>query len=166
MTRSTIDLKIVGDRLEIVRSAVVELQTLPHTTLAVFTSDRRNAWSSDSLLRRAIEALFDTARHVLAKAHGRGGLEYRDVARLAVEHGVISPEVADQFVKIAGFRNRLTHHYDAVTPEELFTVIQGHLGDITRLADQLEASAARLAAATGSPPDTLASESSTPIPRS
>lgn len=73
MTRSTIDLKIVSDRLEIVRSAVAELQTLPHATLAVFTGDRRNVWSSDSLSRRAIEALFDTARHVLAKAHGRGG---------------------------------------------------------------------------------------------
>jgi uncharacterized protein YutE (UPF0331/DUF86 family) len=166
MTRSAIDLKIVSDRLEIVRSAVGELQALPHSTLDVFRADRRNIWSSDSLLRRAIEALFDTARHVLAKAYGRGGLEYRDVARLAVEHGVISLDVADQFVRIAGFRNRLTHHYDAVTPEELFTVIQEHLGDITRVADQLEASAARLASATDSPPDTPASEPPMPIPRS
>jgi uncharacterized protein YutE (UPF0331/DUF86 family) len=166
MTRGTIDLKIVSDRLEMVRSAVVELQTLPHATLGVFTSDRRNVWSSDSLLRRAIEALFDTARHVLAKAHGRGGLEYRDVARLALDHGLISPDVADQFVRIAGFRNRLTHHYDAVTPEELFTVIQEHLGDITRLADQLGAAAARLAAPIDSPRDTPASGSPTPLPKS
>ena len=166
MTRSTIDLKIVSDRLEMVRSAVGELQALPHITLDVFTGDRRNVWSSDALLRRAIEALFDTARHVLAKAHGRGGLEYRDVARLAAEHGVITPDVADQFVRIAGFRNRQTHHYDAVTPEELFAIIQGHLGDIVRLADQLEASAARLAAATDSPPDTATSGPPTPIRRS
>ena len=48
MTRSAIDLKIVSDRLEIVRSAVVELQTLPHSALELFTSDRRNVWSSDA----------------------------------------------------------------------------------------------------------------------
>jgi len=82
---------------------------------------------------------------------GRGGLEYRDVARLAREHGLISPQIADQFVRIAGFRNRLTHHCDAVTPEELFAVIQQHLGDIDELADHFEAVAAGLAAA-GDPP--------------
>ena len=95
----------------------------------------------------------DTPRHLLAKAHGRGGLEYRDVARQAREHGLISPDIAaDQFVRIAGFRNRLTHHYDAVTPEELFAVIRQHLGDIDRLADELEAATARLAAPSGDPP--------------
>ena len=76
MTRGTIDLKIVNDRLEIVRSALAELRRLPHTSL----------------------------------------------------------------------------DYDAVTPEELFAVIQQHLGDIDRLADQLEAATARLAAAPGDPP--------------
>lgn len=146
MTPSPVDLKIVNDRLDIVRTALSELRGLPHTTLELFTSDRRNVWSADALLRRAIEALFDTARHLLAKGHGRGGLEYRDVARLAREHGVVSTEIADQFVKIAGFRNRLTHHYDAVTPDELFAVIQHYLGDIELLADQLREAAARLGA--------------------
>ena len=146
MTRGAIDLKIVNDRLEMVRSAIADLQRLPQASLDVFTGDRRNIWSADALLRRAIEALFDTSRHLLAKAHGRGGLEYRDVARLALEHGLISPEIADQFVRIAGFRNRLTHHYDSITPEELFAVLRQHLGDINALAVQLEAAAARLAA--------------------
>jgi hypothetical protein len=82
MTRSAIDLKIVSDRLEIIRSAVVELQALPHGTVEIFTSDRRNVWSSDALLRRAIEALFDTARHLLAKAHGRAATDSPPEARL------------------------------------------------------------------------------------
>ena len=151
MTPSAIDLKIVSDRLEIVRSALVELRGLPHDALDVFTGDRRNIWSADALLRRAIEALFDTARHLIAKAHGRGGLEYREVARLAREHELIPPGLTDQFVRIAGFRNRLTHHYDAVTPEELFFIIEQHLGDIDALASELEASAARLAAASEPP---------------
>jgi uncharacterized protein YutE (UPF0331/DUF86 family) len=157
MTRSAIDLKIISDRLEMVRSALAELRGLPQSSLEQFTADRRNIWSSDALLRRAIEALFDAAR----KAHGRGGLEYRDVARLALEHGLIPPEVADQFVRIAGFRNRLTHHYDVVTSAELFTVIQQHLGDLDRLAVHLEAAAARLASL-GDPPPTAPASSTLP----
>lgn len=152
MTRGAIDLKIVGERLDMVRSAVAELRQLPQASLEEFTGDRRNIWSADALLRRAMEALFDTARHLLAKAHGRGGLEYREVARLALERGLVTPEAGgEQFTRIAGYRNRLTHHYEAVTPGELFVILRQHLGDIERLADGLEAAAARLAAP-GNPP--------------
>ena len=110
MTPSPVDLKIVGDRLALVRQAVEESRALPATDLASFTADRRNIWAADALLRRAIEALFDTARHILANAHGHGGLEYREVARLALEKGLVPQgRLADRLVTIAGFRNRLTH---------------------------------------------------------
>ena len=145
MTPSAIDLKIVGDRLGIVEAAVRELRALPAADLATFTSDRRNIWAADALLRRAIEALFDTARHVLAKAHGRGGLEYREVARLASELGLVPPDLADPMMKIAGFRNRLAHYYDEVTPAELFAVVSSRLGELTSLVEALRRSAARVA---------------------
>lgn len=143
MTPSAIDLKIVGDRLEIVEAALRELRALPAADVATFTGDRRNIWAADALLRRAIEALFDTARHLLAKAHGRGGLEYREVARLAAELGLVPADLAESLMKIAGFRNRLAHYYDEVTPTELFAVVSGRLGDLAALADALRSSAAR-----------------------
>lgn len=143
MTEGAVDLKIVGERLDIVRSATAELRALPSGSLSEFLSDRRNIWAADALLRRAIEALFDATRQVLAKAHGRGGLEYREVARLAAEHGVVSAD--NPLVRIAGFRNRLAHHYDDVTPEELFDVVRGHLSELDQLAEEIRQSAARSA---------------------
>ncbi len=147
MTPGAIDLKIVADRLAIVDAAVRDLRALPATDLETFTSDRRNVWSADALLRRGIEALFDTARHLLAKAHGRGGLEYREVARLASDLGLVSPDLADAMVKIAGFRNRLAHYYDEVTPVELFGVISTRLGELEALTGALRSAAARIAGA-------------------
>jgi uncharacterized protein YutE (UPF0331/DUF86 family) len=114
---------------------------LPCGSIAEFTSDRRNSWLADALLGHAIEALFDTAPHILAKVHGRGGLECRDVARLAVEHQLVSGgELADRLVKITGVRNRRIDHYAAVTPAELFTVLQCHLSDLEHLDDELQQS--------------------------
>jgi uncharacterized protein YutE (UPF0331/DUF86 family) len=145
MTHGAIDLKIAAERLEIVRTALLDLRGLHCGSLAEFTSDRRNSWLADALLRHAIEALFDTAPHILAKVHSRGGLECRDVARLAIEHRLVSGgELADRLVKIAGVRNPLIHHYDAVTLAELFTVLQCHLSDLEHLADELQQSAASL----------------------
>lgn len=118
---------------------------LPRASLDEFLGDRRNPAAADSLLRRAIEAIFDTARHILAKGFGVGALEYRDVARRTAEHGVIDDKTLEErFVRIAGFRNRLAHHYDDVTPAELFGILSTDLPDLEALADALRRGAARL----------------------
>ena len=93
------------------------------------------------------QPLTDTARHILAKGFGVGALEYRDVARRAAEHGVIDDQaLAERFVRIAGFRNRLAHHYDEVTAAELHGILITDLPDLESLADALRRAAARLGA--------------------
>jgi uncharacterized protein YutE (UPF0331/DUF86 family) len=110
MTTGPVDLKIVGDRLQIVGACVARLRALPTGSLEDFKSDFRNSAAADSLLRRAIEALFDAVRHLLARAHGLGALEYREVARLALEKGLVTdPGLGERMAEIAGYRNRLTH---------------------------------------------------------
>lgn len=148
MTRGRVDLKVVGDRLQIVAMCLADLRSLPSQGLHEFTSDRRNPAAADSLLRRAIEALFDVARHLLAKAFGVGALEYRQVAALAGEKGLVADAILqERFREIAGFRNRLTHFYGDVRTEELFGVVRDDLADLERLAEELRQAAARLASA-------------------
>lgn len=150
MTQGRIDPKIVSDRLALIRECLTDLRALPATSLTEFAADRRNAHAADSLLRRSIEALFDTARHMLAKHFAIGALEYREVARKAAETGLVADSaLAQRFLQIAGFRNRLTHHYDNVTPAELLEILHCDLGDIEALANALGTAAARLIA----PPD-------------
>lgn len=159
MTQAPIDLKVVSDRLALVRQCLEELRSLPITSLEEFLGDRRNAHAADSLLRRGIEALFDTARHLLSRGFALGALEYREVARKAAEKGLVSDaDLARRFVQIAGFRNRLTHHYENVTPEELLDVLRRDLGDVAALADALAASASRLSR----PPEPSASPAGAP----
>jgi len=147
MTPGAIDLKVVADRLDLVAEHLAELRALPAGSFTEFAADRRNARAAEALLRRAIEALFDVARHLLAKSLGLGALEYREVARLASRHGLIQDQaLASRAEEIAGFRNRLTHHYEDVTPRELFGVIRGDLDDLARTADELRRAASRLAA--------------------
>ncbi len=146
MTPGEIDLKVVRDRLLLVEQSLDDLRSLPHTNLDEFTSDRRNILAANAALRRGLEALFDVARHLLAKGHGVGSLEYREVARRAADHGLVNdPSLAARFVKMAGYRNRLTHHYDEVTPAELFAVVSKHPDDLENIAEALRSAAARLA---------------------
>ena len=146
MTPGPVDLKIVRDRLLFLDRSLIDLRSLPHASLDEFIADRRNVLAADAALRRGLEALFDVARHLLAKGYGVGSLEYREVAQKAAEHGVIVDRgLAARLVQMAGYRNRLTHHYDEVTPRELFTVVSRDLGDLAAIAEELRAAAARLA---------------------
>jgi uncharacterized protein YutE (UPF0331/DUF86 family) len=146
MTPGSVDLKIVRDRLLLVEQSLEDLRSLPQTDVDEFTSDRRNILAADAALRRGLEALFDVTRHLLAKGVGVGSLEYREVAQRACDHGLVGDlSLAARFVEMAGYRNRLTHHYDEVTPAELFGVISQRLGDLEAVADALRTAAARLA---------------------
>jgi uncharacterized protein YutE (UPF0331/DUF86 family) len=146
VTPGPINLKVVADRLETVAAHLGDLRRLPTGNPEDFRADWRNAAAAESAVRRAIEALFDPARHLLARGFGIGALEYREVAKLAAEKGLIrNQDLQQRFVEIAGFRNRLTHFYGEVTTEELLTVVRDDVGDLERLADELREAAARLA---------------------
>ena len=145
MSPKPLDLKMVGDRLAYQARLMTDLRRLPVDSLADFQSDWRNVPTAESLLRRAIESLLDVARHLLSSAFGMGSLEYRQVAQLAAEEDVLrDPELAARFVQIAGFRNRLTHYYEAVTPEELYNILCHHVSDLDAVAAELRRAAEEL----------------------
>jgi len=146
VTRGRIDLKVVTDRASAIRRMIAQLRALPCASIEEFTSDFRTPAAAESLLRRAIEALMDIARHLLAKGHGIGTLEYREIARVASERGLVTDAaLSSRFVEIAGFRNRLTHFYNEVTPGELRDILVQRIDDLERVTAELEAAATRLA---------------------
>lgn len=145
MTSGRVDLKIAGDALETVEACLRGLRSLPVASLEEFVGDLRNPPAAESFLRRAIQALFDLLRHLLAKTSGRGVLEYKQLARLARETGLVrDPRLAGVLFQLAGFRNRLVHIYQEVTEEELYGIVRDELGDLEGLAEELRQAAIRL----------------------
>ena len=137
MTPSEMRAKTIVDRIGIVRSMLDDLLEVPLGSLVEFTSDPRNAPAAESLLRRALEALMDLGRHILAKGFGRGVSEYKKVGTELGEVGVLALEEAALFRKMAGYRNRMVHLYDEVTKEELYQICTEHLDDFDTIIDPI-----------------------------
>ncbi len=135
MTPGLISVRIVTDRLKWVEDMVREIRALPLGDREAFFADRRNLWAAESCLRRALEALLDLGRHILAKGFGTGVSEYREIAVRLEEKGVLSPEEAQLLRMLAGYRNRLVHFYHEVSPEELYELCVHHLEDLERVAE-------------------------------
>ena len=113
------------------------IRSLPTHSAEEFAASPSTIAAAESYLRRALEALLDLGRHILAKGFARGVAEYKVIAAALAEEGVIRPEEAELLVRLAGYRNRMVHFYHAVSDEELRLICRDGLGDIELLLDAL-----------------------------
>ncbi|MCK4225918.1 DUF86 domain-containing protein [candidate division WOR-3 bacterium] len=83
-------------------------------------------------LRRALEGIFHIGNHILSRLSGGRSTQYKEIARLLGEKNIVERSFAmNSLTRMAGYRNRLTHFYADVTPEELYEVLQNDLDDFT-----------------------------------
>jgi uncharacterized protein YutE (UPF0331/DUF86 family) len=129
MSPSLIDAAIVSAKTEIVDEMLRGLRGLPNATLEEFLSDPRNPAAAESYLRRALEALLDLGRHLLAKGFGKPVTEYAAIADALHELDILSAGSHTKLRQMAKYRNRMVHLYDAIGPEEIYGILTGHLGD-------------------------------------
>ena len=121
--------------LELVRfieTCLQEIRPFSKMSKEEFLADRKNPPFLESYLRRALEAVFDIGRHILAKTSGFKEIEYKAIAKQLGEKGIISRELSDILYVMAGYRNRMVHFYKEVTPEELHYIVINRLGDMDR----------------------------------
>jgi uncharacterized protein YutE (UPF0331/DUF86 family) len=107
-----------------------KLRTLPLEDEAAFFADMRNEGAAESYLRRALEALLDLGRHILAKGFGEGVSEYKEIARRLGNCRVLTDREASLLEEMAGYRNRMVHFYHEISSRELYEICATRLGDI------------------------------------
>ncbi|MFU8856220.1 MAG: type VII toxin-antitoxin system HepT family RNase toxin [Deferrisomatales bacterium] len=137
MTASQLRSRIVAERTAWVREMLQGIRALPLDTFEAFQADPRNAPAAESHLRRALEALLDLGRHVLAKGFGIGVDEYKEIAAALSREGVLSAEEGQLLRQLAGYRNRMVHFYHEVSRRELYEICTSEPRDIDRVLDSL-----------------------------
>ena len=81
-------------------------------------------------LHRALEGVFNIAAHILSRIPGGQATTYKETALKLGEYGIVPKEFAgNTLAEMAKYRNRLVHFYAEVTGEELYGILQSHLGD-------------------------------------
>lgn len=125
--------RIIADRADWISRMVAEIRRLPLKSLETFKADTKNVWAAESCLRRALEAILDMGRHILAKAYKKGISEYKQIADECETEGILLPEQSRLLRALAGYRNRMVHFYQEITPDELYTICSEELDDLLEL---------------------------------
>jgi uncharacterized protein YutE (UPF0331/DUF86 family) len=137
MTSAPIRAEIVTDKISYTKEMLEAIRRLPLLNYEEFTSDSRNPAAAESFLRRALEALFDLGRHILAKAFAAAPSEYKEIAAVLTKNSVISKEEGRTLREMAGYRNRMVHFYHEISEEELYQICVNNLTDIERICDAI-----------------------------
>jgi len=128
--------------LELVRfieTCLQEIGFVSKMSKKEFLSDRKNPPFLESYLRRALEAVFDIGRHILAKTAGFKEIEYKAIAKHLGEKEIVTRELSGILYEMAGYRNRMVHFYKEVSPEELYDIAVNRLKDIERFTREIVA---------------------------
>ena len=137
MSPGDIDSSVVAQRIFWISQMMDSLEDLRLEEKVAFLADRHKIAAAESYLRRALEALFDIGRHILAKRFAYPATEYKEIAKGLSSNKVLVEKEAELMRKMAGYRNRMVHFYHEITPEELHEVCLNHLNEIKLLADRL-----------------------------
>lgn len=131
---------VVQSRLALINDCLRQLRRLSTLSRENFSGDKDRVAAAESYLRRALEAIFDVGRHIIAKSGGADmATEYKSIAHGLGTKGVLSTELAKALVEMAGYRNRLVHLYHLVQEDELYEILQNDLGDLEAFSEEVTA---------------------------
>jgi uncharacterized protein YutE (UPF0331/DUF86 family) len=137
MSPGDIDSKVVAQRVFWISQMTDALKDLRLEEKAAFLADRHKVAAAESYLRRALEALFDIGRHILAKRFAYPATEYKEIAKGLSENRVLVEKEAELMRRMAGYRNRMVHFYHEISPEELHEICLFHADEIKFLVEKL-----------------------------
>jgi uncharacterized protein YutE (UPF0331/DUF86 family) len=115
------------------------LRGMRRYTLDEFTADPERYGSAERFLQLAIETLNDIGNHIIADDDLGPVQWYSDIPKNLREHGRITSEQHDMWLRMIGFRNLLVHDYLRVDRAKVHAVLQKHLHDFESLQLALSA---------------------------
>lgn len=131
----------VESKLANIRESLTELNSLLKLGKEKFLADKKNFAVAEHYLRRALEAVFDIAGHIVSRypmAAGKRPSTYKGLALVLAEKGIVNEDFGKNIlVQMAGYRNRMVHFYDEITPQEMYDILKNHIADINTFASAI-----------------------------
>lgn len=129
--------RIIANRISKLREYLKVLRELQKVSFEDFMSNPLTHYSAERCLHLAIECAINIGNHIISALQLRKPEEYRDIASILGEAGVIPRKFTDEFVKMIGFRNVLVHGYAEIDLFKVYSFLRDRLGDFELFIDYI-----------------------------
>ncbi|MBI3459194.1 DUF86 domain-containing protein [Candidatus Azambacteria bacterium] len=118
-------------RLDGITKDIKKLREINALSIVEFSDEQKGYFDIAKLrLRESLEGIFHIGAHILSRIEGGRTTEYKEIAKKLGEFGIIEKGFANNvLIRMAGYRNRLTHFYAEITSEEIRQILSEHLDD-------------------------------------
>lgn len=125
-------------RIDGIQRDIGKLKQLGDMNFGEFSKED-NFIKAQFFMRQALEGIFHIGSHILSRIPGGRATEYKEIAQKLGEVGIVEREFAETKLKnMAGYRNRLTHFYASVRPEEIYRIIKEDMSDFDHFLEQIK----------------------------
>ena len=125
----TVDADKIRTKLQFIREAVRRLTEIRNRGREAFLTDPILQGAAERNLQIAIEAMLDTANHIIAREGLKVPGTYREAMETLVREKILPASQRESFLRMTSFRNRVVHLYDQIDPMEVYGILEGRLGD-------------------------------------
>lgn len=123
------DPDVLRQKLQFVRENLRHLRELRAGSREEFLEDWKAQAAATRGLQVGIEAMLDAANHIIAREGLGLPKTYQEAIDLLQRDGILPRDKENDFASMVRFRNRAVHLYDDIDPEEIWSILQDHLGD-------------------------------------
>ncbi|NLA27419.1 MAG: DUF86 domain-containing protein [Firmicutes bacterium] len=132
-----IDRMMIKQRLSMIADYCQELEQLCELSRVDFLN-KINSAAAESFLRRSLEAVFDIGRHILAKtSYIDLTKEYKSIAHGLGTAKIVTQQLSEKMVEMAGYRNRLVHLYHMVSDDELYRTVKSNIPNLLEFVREI-----------------------------
>lgn len=132
MRKLPLNKELIEERLKFIEQSLLSLERFTSQSLKEFEKNFDNFRIAYYDLYTALEAVLDISSHILSRIPGNKPRSYKDIPQLLARNKIVPEKFSEEkLVKMAGYRNRMTHFYHRIDSEEIHKIISLHLNDIT-----------------------------------
>jgi len=121
---------LIGDRFQDIHQSLERLERIRALPREAFWVDQDVRDVACYRLLVAIEAALQICFHVSAQRLHRVPEAYAECFAMLSEAGILSTDLSASLQRMARFRNMLVHVYWDVDYEQVYGILQEHLGDL------------------------------------
>jgi uncharacterized protein YutE (UPF0331/DUF86 family) len=127
----------VRGKLDVLAANERQLNWLAQLPDADFTRDARNLDSALHRLQTSIQALLDIGAYVVGSLKLPTPQHSSEIITTLRDAGLIDPSAAENYIRMAAFRNRVVHLYNRIDPAFVFDILQKHLQELHQFRQTL-----------------------------
>lgn len=132
------NLSVIENKISVIKKYLQILQRYRNYRVEEICNDDTLRGAVERYLYLVSQATIDLAEAIIAYKKFRKPSIYSETFEILKEERVISFELAEKLVKMAGFRNVIAHMYEIVDFKVVYDVLQNRLSDIEEFLKQVQ----------------------------